>query len=534
MSLLPTQHDDDDDDEDEESNEMIRLRRRQHKEAMSSFARTLNEGSDDNDDDNELVNIDLADTQINDVLLLSDEEKQSDDDDNELISSRGNFLVYTTLMAMGGYSILLPSMWSYVTTFGIHDESTMGWLIGIYCFGLLISQNVGGYLSNRIDISYVIGGYCSLRILGDLMYALAPNLYILMASRLIAGLGSADGMVSRSYLSSTVPPDRRKAALSKVSGAQIVAFIYGPLFASLFSGMGSGGAGLNAHTAPAYFQVLVGFATLALLIVRFRSIGPLPVAANEVATTDADELTTLHVATATNRIGMAICIVQFFVLTVNFALFETISTPITAAYYCWGTLKNGLLFGANAVCAVASLPLLAVLSRRFPKLVTDQVALIFAFLLMQCAALPLFSWLGDTLPAHRFIAGVFLLVGPGYVIAQVEIVTIYSQLIGSVQPGVYMGYITGSASIARIIGPLGAGYLLELGGIDVVVAMLGAIVSLTTALTIVMIERITPAVDEQAKPLSIKLKSAVKSLHNDNGDSEHDDDSESELIVQSD
>jgi hypothetical protein len=53
-----------------------------------------------------------------------------------------------------------------------------------------------------------------------------------------------------------------------------------------------------------------------------------------------------------------------------------------------------------------------------------------------------------------------------------------------------MGWITSTGSIARITGPIASGFLLAVGGLDLVMVLVGSLVVLSIVVIVVMFDRL--------------------------------------------
>lgn len=69
------------------------------------------------------------------------------------------------------------------------------------------------------------------------LIALAPNLWWLLAGRVIAGFCSASISVPSAYLADVTPPDQRAAAFGAIGAAFGVGFILGPFIGAVAGGV---------------------------------------------------------------------------------------------------------------------------------------------------------------------------------------------------------------------------------------------------------------------------------------------------------
>ena len=90
------------------------------------------------------------------------------------------------------YAIILPTAWGYVNIF-MHDHYG-GFVIGILLSAFALSGAIAGLIFghlNDIGVSLkrlvLLGGAC--QVVGNILYFIGINIYVLVISRLIAGIG---------------------------------------------------------------------------------------------------------------------------------------------------------------------------------------------------------------------------------------------------------------------------------------------------------------------------------------------------------
>lgn len=449
--------------------------------------------------------------------------------DNSRRSVRASiwYMVFIVFLASIGYSITLPSVWLYLNDMGVTNEGVMGLNIGIYCLGQFLSANFFGWLSNRVSVTIIVIICLFLDMTGQWVYAFSNTSWALLFSRFFSGLGAGTVTVSRGYVSSKVSKEERLGAMSLISAAQAGGFVFGPAFGAILSliDFQVGPFDVNEFTSPAYLQIILCLGGIIVALLSFRNLGVLEKAnvdvgsgaANEgevdkplldVTGNDdvlAEELIVGHTRhdedPGMNKKGMSLCLVMFFVITLVFALFETVITPVTADYYDWGTAANGVLFGSVALGTMLTLPILSWVVKN--DYCSDRLALIFGMTIMAFSFCIMYSYWQDPMPLGQFIVGVIGMVGPGYMYAQVELLSIYSKLIGTSKPGSYIGWISSSGSLARIVGPIIAGYMLAAGGLDVVVTTIGGIVSCAFIILMVLYDWLKPTISVKTEGMNI-------------------------------
>jgi hypothetical protein len=145
---------------------------------------------------------------------------------------------------------------------------------------------------------------------------------------------------------------------------------------------------------------------------------------------------------------VCLCLFFYFTFTLSFTVWETLGTPYTTLAYNWDTLKTSMLFGGMGLLCILSLVILQVLS----WYCGDRGLLIGATLVL-AAGYGVMIDPQEMLPETRFIIAASL-ASMGYAVAVAVLISIYSKVLGEIEQGALMGWLSSAGSIARIIGPL--------------------------------------------------------------------------------
>jgi len=144
----------------------------------------------------------------------------------------------TVFIDLIGFGIVMPLLPLYTQQYG-----APGWMIGLIVASYSIMQflfaPVWGGLSDRIGrrpvllvsnagstISYILFGFSST--------LTGPNaLWLLLASRIFAGICGANLSVASAYMADISPPDKRSKSMGLIGMAVGLGFIFGPAIGSL-------------------------------------------------------------------------------------------------------------------------------------------------------------------------------------------------------------------------------------------------------------------------------------------------------------
>lgn len=96
------------------------------------------------------------------------------------------------------YAIIIPTAWGYVNTFVSANYAgfAVGALLSVYALSGAIAGIILGYLNDiGVSLKRLIILGCVFQMIGNIIYFIGFNIYVLVLSRLIAGVGM--GLVVR-------------------------------------------------------------------------------------------------------------------------------------------------------------------------------------------------------------------------------------------------------------------------------------------------------------------------------------------------
>lgn len=166
------------------------------------------------------------------------------------------FILVTVGLDMLAMAIVIPVLPKLVLAFLNGDTArAAGWfgLFGtIWAFMQFICAPVQGALSDRFGRRPIILLSNFGLALSYLLLALAPNLYVLLVSRLISGATAASMSVGGAYIADVMPPGRRSIGFGKINVAIGIGLVLGPAMGGM----------LGAHDPRLPFWVAAGLSLL--------------------------------------------------------------------------------------------------------------------------------------------------------------------------------------------------------------------------------------------------------------------------------
>ncbi|XP_071975492.1 major facilitator superfamily domain-containing protein 8 isoform X2 [Engystomops pustulosus] len=422
----------------------------------------------------------------------------------------------TMFLSSVGFSIVVTSIWPYLQKIDPSaDTSFLGWVIASYSLGQMVASPLFGLWSNHrprreplvVSISILIAASCFYA------YVHVPashNKYYMLSARALVGFGSGNVAVVRSYVAGATSLSERTSAMANISAFQALGFILGPAIQAIFTLIGEVGVTfkaidlqVNMYTAPSLMGALLGVVNIVLIFVIFREhrvddhgrhLASINYDSEGMALTNDNEEPVDQIAVVSSNF-------LFFIILFIFAIFETISTPLTMDMYAWSRTQavfyNGIILASIGVESIIVFIAVKIISKKTGEriLLLGGLATIWVgfFILLPwgnrypsiqwrdiqnttnhnstflvsslstsgnqtveptgCPATQ--SWCFYTPIVHlaQYITS-DILIGLGYPVCSVMCYTLYSKIIGPKPQGVYMGWITAAGSAARTLGPV--------------------------------------------------------------------------------
>jgi MFS family permease len=192
--------------------------------------------------------------------------------------------------------------------------------------------------------------------LSMLIYAAAGNLWILLASRILSGLGAANVAIAQAYVTASSDPQERTAKLGRLSAAINTGLVLGPALGGFLSyRLGHGAVGVIAGVAS-----LCGTAMAAIVLPN--------VTANSEAKS-APSRKTGNLALLREFPSVLPLVVVAAVAWVSLATLEGTFARLINRLYGLGTLEFGWIFSYESLLGIGiSVVLLPILVKRLGEL----------------------------------------------------------------------------------------------------------------------------------------------------------------------
>jgi MFS transporter, DHA1 family, tetracycline resistance protein len=339
-----------------------------------------------------------------------------------------------------GFGIVLPLLPGYVEDFGAKGFM-IGVIIASYSAMQFLFAPAWGKLSDRIGRRPVMlisnagaaGSYVLFAVASTQTHAAA--LWLILASRVFAGICGANLSVASAYIADISPPEKRSQRMGLIGMAFGLGFIFGPALGSFSAGaFGKGGPGWFAAGFCAFNFILGWFVLGESKQPSSAPVAPRPKFAQWAHTLSHPKL------------GLLIGI--FFLATFCFACFESTFPLLVKHRFNMGERDHrvGYLFTyAGVIAAGIQGGLIGRLVKRF-----GEQRLIFGSLLVVALSLAL-------LPFHTSFAGLLFSLGlfaAGSGVNRPPVFGLISLNAPPEEQGATLGVAQSAGSLARILGPI--------------------------------------------------------------------------------
>jgi multidrug resistance protein len=167
------------------------------------------------------------------------------------------FLV--VLIDLIGFGIIIPILPRYSETHFGANEFQIGILIASFSFFQFLFSPVLGRISDRIGRKPVISFALIISSISYLIFAFAPNYWIALLSRSIAGIGGGSISAAQAYIADVTDKSERTKGMGIIGTAFGLGFVLGPFIGGILASYGYIVPNLSAS----------GFSLLAFILTQF-------------------------------------------------------------------------------------------------------------------------------------------------------------------------------------------------------------------------------------------------------------------------
>ncbi|XP_060899654.1 major facilitator superfamily domain-containing protein 8 [Labrus mixtus] len=446
------------------------------------------------------------------------------------------FLTIGLIFMLSGieYAVILPTIWRYLQ---ILEAPPYFLGLGLSAFSLsgLLTGPLFGLWSDRSKTTKSIILFSNLfEIAGNFMYFIGYSKWLLLCSRLVAGIGAGAGSSIFGFLTRSTRPEERAGIFAAIMACRQAGLLVGPAF-NLFLRLCDFELGpfvVNKYTSPGIFMCLLWVLLQFVVLVMYWDVppnssegvavmvemkqedgyeeeeeAPLMGSDEEPVQTyravNADELETsassrmqglnpfenFSVSREFLREEVVVLLTAQFITLFNQTALETMVTPLTQRYFGFDELGNSLMYSLCGVEVIMGFFFVRWLSKK----VADRVVLAVGLVICCTACIWCLVFLcnprgGYGWELSAFIIGVFLqLLGLPFV--AVSQVSLFSKVTAEKTQGFSQGVRRSVGGLATILGPLWAGGLTN--NLYIMLGMMLALLLMISVMTALSYERLT-------------------------------------------
>lgn len=350
------------------------------------------------------------------------------------------------------FTALAPLLPHFVSRFDL-SKGEAGVLSATYAAGVLAASVPGGLAASRLGPRHAVLGGIALTAAASLGFALAGNVWVLGAARLLQGVGSAFSWAGAlAWLVASAPRERRGELIGTTMGAAVFGALLGP--------------------------VLGAIATVAGVRATFLGVGAVGVALIAwVLSTPGAEPQPQRLSALRRSDGRLLGGLWLLVLPALLFGVLVVLVPLKLHAEGWSGVAIGAVFLGTAALEVALNPLLGRFTDRRGRLVPVRLAL-----LGSVAVSVALAWAD----AAGVVAALVLVAGIAYGAFYTPGMALISD--GAerrgIAPGLAFGVMNGAWAAGNVVGPALGGALAQAAGNAVPYLLLAATCLLTLLATV--------------------------------------------------
>lgn len=365
------------------------------------------------------------------------------------ISSDVAIIFLVVLIDLIGFGIIIPIIPRYSETHFKANELQIGILIASFSFFQFLFSPILGRISDRVGRKPVISFALIISSISYIIFAFAPNYWIALLSRSIAGIGGGSISAAQAYIADVTDKTERTKGMGIIGTAFGLGFVLGPFIGGILSTYGYVVPNLSASA----------FSFIAFIITQFHLKESLK--SKSILTLNSQDLTKslkfsrYHHILSGNFVGKFSLI--FFIVT--FSIANTYGViPILAYRYLGFTDREiGFLY---AVIGIIGVIIQGYLIEKLTKIFGERTLLLTGILLLATglAFIPISI-------SKIFLVWLFvILMSIGLAFINPTILSLISKLTPPETQGETLGVNQSMGSLGRVFGPIWGGFAFNVLG----------------------------------------------------------------------
>lgn len=356
-----------------------------------------------------------------------------------------SLIFLTVFIDLLGFGILIPILPVFAIKILGVDETAIGITIAIYSLTQFFFNPIFGKLSDKFGRRPLIVISLLLNAFGYILFAFTHSFWMLLISRIIAGIGGSSIGVAQAFIADVTTREERSKGMGLIGAAFGLGFVFGPLIGGLLA---------------EYGYMITGFASAGFSIIAFvLTLVLLPESNLNRATAVLNKRKILDVA-AIKKIfqkpDLALLITLFLMLTFSVANIYGTFALLGFKIYNFTDRQNGYMFG---IVGLSSAIVQGGLLRIARKYFNQQKLITFGSIFMMIG-LFLIPFGGSFLGLAIIV--ILLSIGTGSL--QPTLLSLISEVTPDAEQGVTLGINQSFSAFGRVLGPLWGGFAFEFLG----------------------------------------------------------------------
>ncbi len=355
-------------------------------------------------------------------------------------------IVMTLFIDATGFGIIIPLLPFYAENFQA-GSAALGILVASFSLMQFLFSPILGRISDNVGRKPVLIISILTSVASFLLFALANSFFILLLSRIVAGLAT-ETAVAQAYIADITSKKERASGIGKVGAAHGAGFITGPAIGGLLSVYG-----FSAPGFAAVFLTLVN-----LLFVLFFLPESLKKESSELRLSPRSTSGFFHkilAAFAKPLIGAVLMI--FFIVFLSFSAIPVIMPLLGVAFFGFGSVEMSYFF---MYIGTVQIILQGVVIGRLTEKFGEEKLIAFGPLLMMLGI-----FLMPLIPNIAIFMLSLTMIASGSGIMRTVVPSFISKSTAANEQGGTLGVANSVASIATVPGPLIGGSLFEFAGL---------------------------------------------------------------------
>lgn len=351
-----------------------------------------------------------------------------------------------------GFGIIIPLLPFY----GEHFQAgplVVAMMMASYSLGQFVAAPFWGRLSDTIGRRPVLVISLFGAVLSYIWLGFASTLWMLFAARTVGGLMAGNISTAFAYIADVTTVENRAKGMGLVGAAFGLGFIAGPAIGGILAGPDPLTADFQT---PAFVAAGMSFLAFVLTVALLKE--SLPAEARAKRTMQARQSRLKQFKSALGNPGVGLLILLSFLATFVFAGMETTFAMWSRRQFGWGPEQNGYLFAfIGIIAAILQGGAVGRLAKRFGEgnlIVQGAVALAIGM-----ALIPFSDTVGWLVAAMVIVAYGFSVINP----ALNSLISLRTE---AANQGQIMGVTRSATTMARVVGPVWAGMLFAMLGMD--------------------------------------------------------------------